>query len=128
MASDTGTSRRLPNCASLPLTVMVAVPTRVQAAGSSPGSTCAARFIAADEPDLSAPLPSICMLCLAASSASTSMSPPNCITAGPTLLFTVPLKCVSSSCSVMAAPGMQAAVARMSDSTAQACAGLLATG
>ena len=91
MASDTGTSKRLPNCASLPLTAMAAVPTSTQLAGESPASMRASSFMEADEPALSAPLPSICTDRVAASSASTSISPPNCITAGPTLLFTVPL-------------------------------------
>ena len=107
---------------------MVATPTSTQLPGVSPGSTCAARFIDADEPALSAPLPSIVIALVAASSARISMSPPKVITAGPTLLFTVPLKCVSSSCSVMAAPGMQPAVARMSLSTAQAWSALACTG
>ena len=91
MASDTGTSRRLPSCASLPLTAIVATPTSTLLAGESPASMCAVRFMDADDPALSAPLPSICIERVAASSASTSISPPNCITAGPTLVFTVPL-------------------------------------
>ena len=128
MASDTGTSSRLPNWASFPLTRMVAWPTSTALPASAPGSRCATRFIDADDPDLSAPLPSIFNSLAAASTPSSSMSPPNIITAGPTLLFTVPLKWVASSCSVMAAPGMHAAVARTSHSTVQACSGLAATG
>ena len=91
MASDTGTSKRLPNCASLPLTVTVACPTSTEVWGVAPGSMWADSFMEAEEPPRSAPLPTICMARAAASMPRTSISPPNCIDAGPTLVLTVPL-------------------------------------